>query len=136
MMNVLDEQDRRAIIEFVNQLEHCFPANLYGIVLYGSKARGEATAESDLDLLIILDKRNRQNRVQVNKVASRISVAFDVLLLPHVVSWEQWQKMADAPYSFYREVFKDGLPVYGESSFFAPLLHHDVAPLVPIMANA
>jgi predicted nucleotidyltransferase len=104
--------------------------------LYGSKARGEATAESDIDLLVILDKRTRQNRVQVNKVASRVSLTFNALLLPQVVSWEQWQKMADAPFSFYREVFKDGLPVYGESSFFAPLLHHDVAPLVPIVAIA
>lgn len=135
-MSLLDEQDRQAIIEFANRLEQCFPANLYGVVLYGSKARGDATTESDLDLLIILDARSRQNRVQVNKIASRVSLAFDVLLLPHVVSWEQWQKMADAPFSFYRNVFKDGLPVYGNPSLFAPLHHHDVDSLVPIMANA
>lgn len=134
-MNDLDKNDRRAINEFVTHLVRLFPANLYGIVLYGSKARGDATSDSDLDLLVILDERNRQNRVQVNKVASRVSVESDVLLLPHVITRESWQKMADDPYSFYREVFKDGLPVYGETSFFTPLAHHDVAPLVPTMTN-
>ncbi len=134
-MSELDKKDRRAINEFVNHLVSLFPANLYGIVLYGSKARGDATSDSDLDLLVILDERNRQNRVQVSKAASRVSVATDVLLLPHVITRESWQKMADDPFSFYREVFKDGLPVYGEPSFFTPLVHHDVAPIVPIMTN-
>ncbi len=128
-MSYLTEQDRQAIIEFVTRLKSQFASKLYGVVLYGSKARGEATADSDIDLLVILDTRNRENRTQVNKTASRVSLAFDVLLLPHVFSWELWQEMADAPFFFFREVFRDGWPVYGDSVVFAPLSRKNLPPL-------
>ncbi|HIP71748.1 MAG TPA: nucleotidyltransferase domain-containing protein [Anaerolineae bacterium] len=128
-MNYLTEQDRQAVIEFVARLKSRFASKLHGVVLYGSKARGEATADSDIDLLVILDTRNRENRAQVNKAASRVSLAFDVLLLPHVFSWELWQEMADAPFFFFREVFRDGWPVYGDPAVFAPLARRDMPPL-------
>ena len=128
-MSQLTEQDRLAVIEFVAWLHRLFPTELHGVVLYGSKARGEATPDSDIDLLVILDTRSRQNRIQVNKAASRVSLAFDVLLLPHVVDLEQWQEMADTPFFFFREVFRDGWPVYGRPSVFAPLVRKDMPPL-------
>jgi predicted nucleotidyltransferase len=133
-MRQLTEQDRLAVIEFVTRLKRLFPLELYSVVLYGSKARGEATPDSDIDLLVILDARSRRNRIQVNKVASRVSLDFDVLLLPHSISLKQWQEMAEGPYPFFNELFKDGVPVYGEPSLFAPLAHRDAEPLAPMMA--
>ena len=135
-MYKLTEQDYQALVVFTDRIESLFASNLYGIILYGSKARGDATADSDIDLLLILDERSRQNRVQVNQVASRVSLEFDVLLLPHVVSWAQWQEMAQSPYAFFSELFKDGWPIYGEPSLFKSLAHYDASPLVPMLANA
>ena len=133
-MRQLTEQDRLAVIDFVTRLKRLFSSELYSVVLYGSKARGEATPDSDIDLLVILDARSRRNRIQVNKVASRVSLDFDVLLLPHVVSLEQWQEMADTPFFFFREVFRDGWPVYGRPSVFAPLVRKDMPPLYEVTA--
>lgn len=82
---------------FVLILKSQFASKLYGVILYGSKARGEATP--------------------------------DVLLLPHVFSWELWQETADSPFFFFHEVFRDGWPVYGDPAVFAPLARKDVPPL-------
>ena len=128
-MSYLTEQDRQAVIEFVTLLKNQFASKLYGVILYGSKARGEATADSDIDLLVILDTRSRENRTRVNNAASDVSLTFDVLLLPHVFGWELWREMANDPFSFFREVFRDGWPVYGDPAVFAPLARKDVPPL-------
>ncbi len=128
-MSYLTEQDRRAVIEFVTLLKNRFASRLYGVVLYGSKARGEATADSDIDLLVILNTRSRENRSLVNQAASQVSLAFDVLLLPHVFGWKLWREMANDPFSFFREVFRDGWPVYGDPAVFAPLARKDMPPL-------
>ncbi len=136
MMSSLTFSERQAIAEFVTKLQNLFASDLQSVILYGSKARGDAGPDSDIDLLVILSDEAWTERRQLSQISSRVSLNHDVLLLPHVVSRVRWQKMADDPFSFYREVFKDGLPVYGDPSLFAPLHHRDVAPLAPIMANA
>lgn len=135
-MSSLTSSDRQAIAEFVTKLQTLFASDLQSVILYGSKARGDAGPDSDIDLLVILSDEAWTERRQLSQVSSRVSLNHDVLLLPHVVSLVRWQKMAEDPFSFYREVFKDGLPIYGDASFFAPLNHHDAAPLVPMLANA
>lgn len=46
----------RAILrEFRKELEELYGTRLKKIILYGSWARGEATEDSDIDLLIILE---------------------------------------------------------------------------------
>jgi predicted nucleotidyltransferase len=41
--------------EFREELEELYGARLKSIILYGSWARGDATEDSDIDLLIILE---------------------------------------------------------------------------------
>jgi predicted nucleotidyltransferase len=47
--------DRTAFLQEVKSLlTTAFGARLKGVVLYGSEARGEAAADSDIDLLVLL----------------------------------------------------------------------------------
>jgi predicted nucleotidyltransferase len=47
--------DRAFLLKHIRAaLEEAFGERLKGIVLYGSEARGEATPESDIDLLVLL----------------------------------------------------------------------------------
>lgn len=43
------------VTEIKSRLEDAFGPRLKGVLLYGSEARGKATAESDVDLLVLLD---------------------------------------------------------------------------------
>ena len=49
------EKTSALVAEFKRELERIYGDRLKGVFLYGSRARGEADAESDVDVLIVLD---------------------------------------------------------------------------------
>ena len=46
---------REILREFRQEVEKLYGRRLKSIILYGSRARGDATVDSDIDLLIILE---------------------------------------------------------------------------------
>ncbi|MCA9969091.1 MAG: nucleotidyltransferase domain-containing protein [Anaerolineales bacterium] len=132
----LTPDETHAVLHLVEGLQADYRSELHGIVLYGSKARGDATAESDIDVLVILSDANWQQGHDVSDIATTLSLDHDVLLMPHVVSLAQWQAMAAAPFSFFREVFRDGWPVYGAPEVLAPLARAHETPLADTAATA
>ncbi len=120
-MPFLNDIEIVVIDQFLAALTYKLADQLHGVVLYGSKARGDFTPESDIDLLVIVDDDDWVIGNLISDIASDLSVEHDVLLLPHVVSFERWQKMAAAPFSFFRKLFRDGCPIYGQAAVFEPL---------------
>ena len=73
---------KRAVKEFVKEVKLLYGGNLHSIILYGSRARGEADEGSDIDLLIVLNdyKDFWQEFHKVEKIASELSFKHDLLI--------------------------------------------------------
>jgi uncharacterized protein len=110
--------EQEAIQELTYRLQEELGPDFYGLMLYGSKARGDAAADSDVDLLVIVEMDDWPIRDKISQIASRISLALDVLLSPHVTSLTHYRAMMREPYSFYRNVFSEALPLYGPDRLF------------------
>lgn len=84
---------------------------IHDAYLYGSYARGDFTAESDVDLLLTVDlppEKLRLYRSAVASVSSDLSLKHDVTVSIAVKSSEQFLKYQSAlPY--YRNVIKEGI---------------------------
>lgn len=52
---MLDTEIRELLTRLRRELEDLYGARLRGVYLFGSHARDEATAESDVDVLVVLD---------------------------------------------------------------------------------
>ena len=76
------------------------------VVLFGSRACGEAGVDSDYDLLVLLDGEPdvRQTAAAVYVTLAGLSASFDVL----VRGWEWWQKWRDTPCSLERRIDREG----------------------------
>ena len=111
------DQENIAIQTFITRLKNQFNDAIYTIILYGSKARGDALIDSDIDLLIVMESDDWTVRNQISDIASRISLKFDILISPHVVSQNNWQIMLQAPLSFYKNVFREGIPLLHSEAY-------------------
>ncbi len=55
-MDNLTEKEKQALKELVDELKKLYGDNLSHVILYGSKARGDADSGSDIDVLVVLKK--------------------------------------------------------------------------------
>jgi len=80
------------------------------IILFGSKARGDSTEESDIDLLVITPREiSRQRRHQVLDSIYEIQLTHDVVLSILFVSSHEWNSGLVSALPIRAEVDEQGV---------------------------
>ena len=106
---LLNEQ--RAITEYVAQIRDRFPGRILAVTLFGSKARGDGDAESDIDLLVLVDVEDNDLRDELWQIASDISLDHDLVLSARVFARSRWTDTRQPHLPLYRAVTTDGIPL-------------------------
>lgn len=84
------------------------------IILFGSRARGQAGPDSDADLLIIMpvNGSKRQQAVQIDLALEGIPIPIDLV----VVTPEEVQKYRDVTGTIIREALQEGKILYDQAA--------------------
>ena len=107
----LTASERRAIDAYVGRLRERFPDEILQAILFGSKARGESGPWSDIDILTIVKEESWSLREEINTLAARVSLEYDVLLGPRVIGQERWLRMERDRFGLYQNISTEGIPL-------------------------
>lgn len=102
------EEEKILLARCRNEIETIDPSA--EVILYGSRARGDADPDSDYDLLVLTDeevtlKREDLFRRQLFPIEIETGAVFTVIL----VSRKDWNSALYAAMPFYQNVKRDGV---------------------------
>ncbi|HEU5063036.1 MAG TPA: nucleotidyltransferase domain-containing protein [Solirubrobacterales bacterium] len=114
----LTESERRVVERFASRLDNQLGGDLRGLWLYGSRARGTAHPESDVDLLVIAEGgRDRYGRIAGNlseEVAIREGESpFNYSVHVHDPEWLRGRRAIES--FFIQEVDRDKIVLAGSA---------------------
>jgi len=110
----LTPNERAAIGEYVARIDDRFPGRVFSVILFGSKARGDADAESDIDLLVRVDVESGEFGSELWRVASDVSLEYNVVLSVRVYAQARLAEARRMRLPLCRAVVADGVPLTPE----------------------
>lgn len=81
-------------------------------ILYGSVARGSATLESDIDVLVLVKKSTKASKAQITKIASDVSHHTGRSIVPTVLPDAEFDEMVKTKHEFATVVKKEGIVLF------------------------
>ena len=100
-----------ALAELRRRAVGLFGARLLDVRLYGSYARGDFHAQSDVDVLVVVAGLSRRERRAIFDVAFDVFAESLVRISPLALSDDEFRTLRDREYLIVREIERDGIPV-------------------------
>ena len=114
MEKIQDMDLRKMLLELEEKLQRVYGNKLKAVILYGSVARGTATEESDIDIMVLVDGTAQELRTfedQLSDVSTDISIKYFKVFYIIDISYQEYMRWVNTS-PFYRNVSKEGVILY------------------------
>jgi predicted nucleotidyltransferase len=108
-LGYLSKKERKVIESFVKQLKTQLGDQIVSITLFGSKIRGDFGKESDIDVLVLIKKKNQRIRKKVAEILTDYLIEYDLPLSPVLYDLYEYEKNKEIGSFFFKEVEKEGI---------------------------
>ena len=107
---MLMDSDRTVVEQFKRLLiEHGIP--LYKTIVFGSRARGDAVPDSDLDVLVLVEHLNLALRKTISHCAWEVGFETGILIQTVVMTRDEAEHGPEQSSLLMLAVKEDGVPV-------------------------
>ncbi|MBI3914934.1 MAG: HEPN domain-containing protein [Chloroflexi bacterium] len=109
----LTPNEQQALDELVGRLRHQFKKQIAQVILFGSRARGDASWESDFDLLIVTKNGGTKLEKTLTEFPNPIGFEHNLVLTSHVIPQKEFVLKRKAE-PFYRSIYSEGIDLIGK----------------------
>lgn len=107
--NFLKKNEREALHTLKDFLTKNF--RLLDFRIFGSKIRGESTLESDIDVMIILEKTNPKIESKIDDTVFRINLEYDCFISTIIFNHKELKEGPLEESPLYKSVKKEGVSI-------------------------
>ena len=100
-------QEQPIIDEFVTHVRDTFKERAKRIILYGSRARGDADEESDYDFVVLLDPFYKNDKETLSDLGYEVACEFNAVIVAFAIALNDFRE--DKLFYFYENVCKEGV---------------------------
>jgi predicted nucleotidyltransferase len=109
----MNEKDREIISELKHRLTDDILIHLKKLIVFGSRARGEAAEDSDIDILAVMTEKSPDMEKKLEDIAYEVMWDYDFkpIISIKMTSEYQFNESLARGFSFYRHIEKEGVSV-------------------------
>ncbi len=108
----LTEQEKAALAAYVSHLRQAYGDQIVAVKLFGSKARGDYEADSDLDVLVVVKSDDWRLHDQMVVTAVQPMLDYDVVIAPLIVSTRRLRHWQRDRTPIHRSIQSDGVSLW------------------------
>ena len=109
----MNERDRALVIDFKRRLPSEMLRQVKRLIVFGSRARGETTEDSDLDMIALVNEKKLDIEKKLEDIAYQIMENYDFkpIISLKVFEESQFYNAINKGFSFYRHVEEEGVVI-------------------------
>lgn len=108
---VLLANEQAALAELRDWLQQRFGTRLDRLLLFGSRARGEGSDDSDLDVLVVVQEMTSAEGREIAHFCGGLLTQHDALVAPFALSRERFDRLRQRERRIAIEITRDGVPL-------------------------
>jgi len=104
--------ERLTLSGYLARLRARFGARVLHVILFGSRARGEGDAESDLDVLVVVDDGDWRFHDAIADESVEPWLTHGALISPVTMNRREYEQLREWRTLFYRNLERDGIDLW------------------------
>lgn len=97
--------------ELISGLSAIYQSSMKQVILYGSVARGTDTAESDIDIAVLVNDETSERHDRLLDLVTDLNLKYDVVLSVLTIHADHYAAWGNT-IPFYKNVQKDGIQLW------------------------
>lgn len=107
----LNKTEKEALMEFKKRLAKKLSGEVLELKLFGSKAKGNFSKDSDIDILIILKKVNENQKNKIYNLVLEMLHKYGVYLSVHIYSKKEYNFLNNIPTVFMQFIQQEAIRI-------------------------
>lgn len=107
----LSNKEKNIISTFKKRIERKFPEEIMKVLIFGSKARGDAVKDSDIDILVITKSNDKKIIKEIRFTGYELEIDNNIVLSIQVLSNDYVDHLRNLPTQFIQNVDREAITV-------------------------